>query len=179
MPNAFDNAAARLKELLPKRPNGQAITAWEEQRKALNSMLARIGDAEKRLTALEGGQSEPPPDPPPPPPPPTPDDSYAPRTHNWTPSADARFCMKDEYGTRRVTSGDNPPPGAVFIDRRNVFYDAAGRDLGGRSNGEGSVIPELKGGNSMDGLEPCDEYVGPTGVRIGGAAGYPARSFEQ
>lgn len=107
------------------------------------------------------GESEPPPPPPPP-------ILYAPRAYNSTPSADARFCMDASYGVVR--------DGAGYIDRMGIRYDEAGRDLGGRTT---TVVPELKGANSMDGKEPCDEYVGPTGVLIGGVAGYPAASFQR
>lgn len=103
-----------------------------------------------------------------PPPPPPPPNNYAPRAYNSTPSADARFCMDAKYGTVR--------DGAGYRDAMAVQYDESGRDLGGRSK---TIVPELKGANSMDGREPCDEYVGPTGRTIGGEAGYPAASFEQ
>lgn len=101
-------------------------------------------------------------------PPPPPQNRYAPRAYNWTLSADARFCMDAKWGVARQPGG--------FVDAAGVHYDEAGRDLGGRTK---SIVPELKGANSMDGREPCDEYVGPTDRTIGGDAGYPAASFEQ
>jgi hypothetical protein len=110
--------------------------------------------------------SNPPPQPEPEPPPAN--RGFAPRTHNSTSRADARFCMKSEFGV--------VPHAGGFIDQMGITYDEGGRDLGGRSK---RIVPELKGADSMDGLEPCDEYVGPTGKRIGGAAGYPAESFLQ
>ena len=112
-------------------------------------------------------QPEPEPEPEPEPTP----TGYAPRTHNSTGRADARFCMDSKYGVVR--------DGAGYIDAKGVRYDENGLDLGGRTNNATNPIPELKGADSMDGLEPCDPYVGPTGRMIGGAAGYPARSFER
>lgn len=106
-----------------------------------------------------------------PPPPPPPGPKYAPRAYNSTGSADARFCMGSKWGVS--------PSGNGFVDARGVRYDEAGRDLGGRTNNTSNPIPELKGANSMDGREPCDVYIGPTGRTIGGAAGYPERSFER
>lgn len=57
-----------------------------------------------------------------------------------------------------------------------VTYDIDGRDLGGRTK---TIVPQLKPSNEMDGRDPCDQYVGPTGATIGGSAGYPAQSFER
>jgi hypothetical protein len=170
MPSAFDNVAARLKEAIPKRPDGKEITAWREQAVALNNMATRLTNAENRIAILEGTQPTPGPTPdPPPPPPPTPEKQYAPRAYNTAPNgADARFCMRSEYGVTRH--------GAGWIDALGVTYDEGGRDLGGRTKLQ---VPELKPANEMDHRDVCDEYVGPTGVRVGGTHGYPAGSFER
>ena len=126
---------------------------------------------ERRVAALEaqGPAPEPEPVPEPVPPPPPPPARYAPRAYNSTASADARFCCTAEYGCVR--------DGAGYRDAMGIRYDESMRDLGGRSNNTANPIPELKGANSMDGREPCEQYVGPTGVTIGGSAGYPAASF--
>jgi len=164
--SAFDNVAARLKEHLPfKKDTTTPITAWADQAKALNKMAADVDRLMVRVGKLEGTTPTPEPTPEPEP---TPVVKYAPRAYNSTPSADARFCMLTKYGVVKEGSG--------YVDSKGVHYDEAGRDLGGRSKNQ---VPELKGANSMDGREPCDEYVGPTGRTIGGSAGYPAASFEQ
>lgn len=172
--SAFDNVAARLKEHLPFKKDTdppQPITAWVDQAKALNKMAADLNDArtrlanvEARVAKLEGGTPEPTPDPIPTPP----SAKYAPRAYNSTSRADARFCMSAQYGTVKDGSG--------YRDAAGVRYDENGLDLGGRTK---TIVPELKGADSMDGREPCDEYVGPTGKTIGGSAGYPAASFER
>lgn len=102
---------------------------------------------------------------------PEPEGKYAPMSHHSTPSADARFCMSPVYGVKRIAGG--------FMDQKGILYDEAGRDLGGRSKRGADEMPFLKGANSMDGQEPCDPYVGPTGMLIGGEAGYPAKCFER
>jgi len=164
--SAFDNVAARLKEHLPfKKDTTTPITAWADQAKALNKLAADVNGLMVRVAKLEGSPTPTPE--PEPTPEPTPQPKYAPRAYNSTPSADARFCMSSQYGVQRVGGG--------YVDARGVNYDESGRDLGGRSK---NIVPELKGANSMDGREPCDEYVGPTGRTIGGSAGYPAASFE-
>jgi hypothetical protein len=168
--SAFDNVAARLKEHLPFKKDSdppQPITAWADQAKALNRMAADLNDVRARVAKLEGTTPTPEPEPEPEPEP-IPPQKYAPRAYNSTPSADARFCMSTQYGVARDGNG--------YVDSMGVRYDEAGRDLGGRSK---NIVPELKGANSMDGREPCDEYVGPTGRTIGGSAGYPAASFER
>ena len=117
------------------------------------------------MLLLESIGTTSPPPPPPPPPPTTP--GYAPRAYNTgTNLSDARFCMDSRWGVVR--------DGAGFRDAMGVTYDEGGRDLGGRSK---LSVPELKPANEMDGRDPCDPYVGPTGRTIGGAAGYPAGSF--
>jgi hypothetical protein len=106
------------------------------------------------------------PTPPPtePPPEPEPGLRYAPRSYNTTDRADARFCMKPEYGVVRS--------GAGYVDEMGVHYDEAGKDLGGRSK---DFVPGLKGADSMDGAEPCDSYTkdGRT------FPPYPAESFNR
>lgn len=164
---AVDDVVKWLKTLLPNRPGSSTpITAWDAFGKLIKAMrvlilelAVKVQNHEQRLRALEG--VDPDPDEPP----------YAPRTHNTTSRADARFCMDSKWGVRptRVSSGAQG-----FVDEQGVEYDEAGRDLGGRS---AHNVPELKGADSMDGAEPCDPYVGPTGVSIGGDAGYPAGSF--
>lgn len=172
--SAFDNVAARLKEHLPFKKDSdppQIITAWADQAKALNKMAADLNDVRARVAKLEDTSPTPTPEPTPEPEPipePTPTPKYAPRAYNSTSSADARFCCTEQYGCRREGSG--------WVDTMGIHYDEGMRDLGGRSK---NIVPELKGANSMDGREPCDEYVGPTGRTIGGSAGYPAASFER
>lgn len=102
---------------------------------------------------------------------PPPSTGYAPRSYNSTHSADARFCCSPEYGCRQVAGG--------WVDQQGIQYDESMRDRGGRSNNTANPIPELKGANSMDGKEPCDPYVGPLGIPVGGAAGYPPASFNR
>lgn len=102
--------------------------------------------------------------PPPPPPPPPPVSAYAPRAYNSTPSADARFCMDSQYGVR--------PDGGGYIDQMGIRYDEAGRDLGGRTT---TIVPGLKGANSMDGKEPCEPYTNEGRT----FPPYPAESFER
>lgn len=110
-----------------------------------------------------------PPVPPPPPPAPPPASRYAPRAYNTgTNLSDARFCMDSRWGVVR--------DGAGFRDAMGVAYDEGGRDLGGRTK---TIVPELKPANEMDSRDVCDPYVGPTGVAIGGDAGYPPGSFQR
>ena len=132
----------------------------------LNRMASDLTKLEDRVALLEGSPL--PPEPEPIPPKPQPTTKYAPRAYNTTPSADARFCMSSQYGVIRDGNG--------FVDAQGVRYDESGRDLGGRT---GLQVPQLKGANSMDGREPCDQYTGPMGTTIGGSAGYPAASFER
>lgn len=160
---------AALKSILPDTAD-PAVDASIGTLVTLVSNSNELVDARvlERLAALEAGSPAPPPDPgPEPEPTPTPG-GYAPRAYNSTDRADARFCMKAEFGVSRS--------GAGFVDARGVQYDEAGRDLGGRTK---TIVAELKGADSMDGREPCDQYVGPTGRTIGGSAGYPAASFER
>lgn len=167
--SVFDNAAARLKEHLPTRKSdGKEITAWAEQARALNTMRKELANALDRIEILENS-GQPIPEPPPPPDPDPPTARYAPRAYNTAPNgSDARFCMDPQWGVTRV--GDH------YVDQMGVHYDEGGRDLGGRSK---KIVPELKPANEMDDRVPCDPYVGPTGARIGGSAGYPPGSFEQ
>jgi len=161
--SAFDNVAARLKEHLPyKKDTTTPITAWADQAKLLNRMAADLTALENRVDVLEGTSPEPTPEPEPTPIPPQ---RYAPRTYNSHPAADARFCMKSEFGVVR--------DGAGYRDAMGVQYDEAGRDLGGRTK---TIVPELKYANSMDGKEPCDPYTGPTGKVM---PPYPPTSFER
>lgn len=109
--------------------------------------------------------------PPPPPPPPPPTKRYAPMTHHvGLNDQDPCYCMSPEYGAIW-----NPSRG-LYVDQKGATYDQKGRLNEGRDRNR--KPPMLKGAESMDGLEPCDQYVGPTGVTIGGSAGYPAESFE-
>lgn len=76
--------------------------------------------------------------------------------------------MDSKYGVTPAPFG--------YIDQMNIMYDTDGRDLGHRTK---TLIPELKSADDMDGREPCEAYLGPTGQMIGGEFGYPAASFEQ
>ena len=131
--------------------------AWDKMERAF-TILVHDHDA-----AQSGGGT---PDPPVPPDPPS-GKRYAPRTHNTVGAADARFCMKPEYGVKRVTEGDG-----YWIDEMGVRYGENGLDLGGRSKNQ---VPGLKGANSMDGLEPCDPYTNE-GVTY---PPYPPGSYEK
>lgn len=120
------------------------------------------------LTPIDRGSTAATPPPPPPPPPPK---RYAPMTHHvGDRDQDPRFCCKPEFGVR-WDSGRG-----LYVDEMGATYDSDMRLNGGRDRNR--KPPMLKGAESMDGLEPCDEYIGPTGMRIGGSAGYPPESFE-
>lgn len=148
--NGIEAARKHWKELWPNK-------AWPDKlADTLQTLVA--GHNEGIVTPEPTPEPEPEPEP-------IPQNKYAPRTYNSTPSADARFCMKAEYGVKAVLGG--------FIDAMGVRYDESGRDLGGRTK---NIVPELKGANSMDGREPCDPYTGPTGKAM---PPYPLASFER
>lgn len=162
--------ADRLRAAI-RKPNGEAYAVWDQIQPYFVGLRAReeatgmqLAALEKRVTALEQGA---------PPPPPPPSNTYAPRAYNSVSGgSDARFCMDSKWGVRRTVAGE---PGH-WADSQNIFYDEGGRDLGGRSMLQ---VPELKPANQMDDRLPCDSYVGPTGVHIGGSSGYPLASFER
>jgi hypothetical protein len=114
------------------------------------------------------------PEPPEPEPEPEPKKRYAPRTHNLGGhDQDPRFCMKTEYG---VTTTTHPEHGYCYVDEMGVHYDIEhGLDLDG-SRERGYMVDGLKGADSMDGLEPCDAYVGPTGLAV---PPYPGDPYAQ
>lgn len=105
---------------------------------------------------------------PPPPPPPT-TKKYAPRTHNLGGhDQDPRFCMKPEYGV--VDKGDH------YEDEMGAKYDKEhGLNTDGKRD-RARMVYGLKGADSMDGLEPCDPYLGPDGQMH---PPYPADSYLQ
>lgn len=106
------------------------------------------------------------------PPPPPPAKRYAPMTHHvGRDDQDPCYCMSPQYGAV-WDSGRG-----LFVDQMGATYDAKGRLNEGRDRNRKPSM--LKGAESMDGLEPCDQYVGPTGMTIGGSAGYPPESFDR
>jgi hypothetical protein len=101
---------------------------------------------------------------------PEPTRRYAPRTHNvGTSGQDPRFCMKPEFGVRWDSSRN------LFVDEMDATYNERGMLNSGRDRNR--IVPELKGAESMDGLENCDPYLGPAGVWVGGEHGYPSGSY--
>jgi hypothetical protein len=113
---------------------------------------------------------------PPPPPPPPPDQPpakrYAPRSHNvGDRDQDPRFCCKPEYGVKLV--------GGVYVDEMGIRYDTDHMFDMDSQRERGYIVPELTHAGDMNGKEPCDQYVGPTGMTIGGAAGYPPGSYHR
>jgi hypothetical protein len=119
------------------------------------------------LTPIDRGSTAPGPPPPPPPPP----ARYAPMTHHvGDRDQDPCYCMRPEYGVVWDAAR------GLHVDAKGATYDEKGRLSGGRDRSR--KPPMLKGAESMDGLEPCDQYVGPTGMLIGGSAGYPPESYE-
>lgn len=104
-------------------------------------------------------------------PPPPPTARFAPMTHHiGANNQDPCFCMKPEYGVVWDAAR------GLYVDQRGATYDIKGRLNSGRDRYR--KLPFLKGAESMDNLEPCDQYVGPTGMLIGGSAGYPPACFE-
>lgn len=121
------------------------------------------------FVTLDRGSTSP--APPPPPPPPPPQKRHAPMTHHvGAGNQDPCFCMRPEYGVVW------DPVRNLYVDQLGATYDVKGRLNEGRDRNR--KPPMLKGAESMDGLEPCEQYVGPTGMTIGGSAGYPPESFE-
>ena len=149
MLRVIENFRARLVELLPKRPNGDPIKAW-------NEMAAWLQDLHERVVRLEGVAS--PGDPPPPPPPPPPQGPVAPRTYNKSAGGDARFC------TAGLPRNEDGQP----FDRFST-YDDNGLSHGGRDPDR--QVPGLKPSNEMDGRGPCDPY--------GPFPPWPAESYER
>jgi hypothetical protein len=82
---------------------------------------------------------------------------YAPRTHNLGGrDQDPRFCCKPEYGVKEIT---HPVHGVCYEDEQGCLYDKEHMmNLDGRRD-RGWMVPELKGADSMDSMEPCDTYV--------------------
>jgi hypothetical protein len=129
---------------------------WPDKMERTMRILKDDHDAAVANPPQPGPEPEPEPEPEP--------GKYAPRTYNTTSRADARFCMKEEYGVTRQ--------GAGYVDQMGATYDESGRDLGARSK---DIVPGLKGADSMDGREPCDPYTqdGKT------FPPYPAESFNK
>jgi len=141
-------------------PNDISTWPWPDKLERTLKILKEQHDAEASGSPdpPDGGEV----------PPPEPTKKYAPRTYNSTDRADARFCMKEEYGVVRTGGG----AGDMYVDQMGVHYSENGMDLGGRSK---NIVPGLKGADSMDGAEPCDPYTkdGRT------FPPYPAESFNQ
>jgi hypothetical protein len=157
----LDPGGTILKKEGGKWPSIDTLTVPVDQWKAYDK-------AERAFTILvhdhDAAVVDPPKPPDPEPPDPEPGKKYAPRTYNSTDRADARFCMKEEYGVVRQGSG--------YVDQMGVTYDDGGRDQGGRSK---DIVPGLKGADSMDGREPCDPYTHDSRS----FPPYPAESFNK
>jgi hypothetical protein len=117
-------------------PNDIDTWPWPDKLERTLTILKNQHDAEAAGVPPPNGGTTPPPE-----------KRYAPRTYNSTSRADARFCMAPEYGVVRS--------GAGYVDEMGATYDENGLDLGGRSK---TIVPGLKGADSMDGREPCDPY---------------------
>lgn len=147
--SVFDNVASRLKEAIPKRPDGKPITAWAEFATFMNKLVGRVGSLEDRVLALEGGAPPPPPPPPPDPPP----ARYAPRTYNKANFRDAIFCI---VGLPRNAQGEYYEP-----SKPSVRYDENGKSLGGApgdTRDPDRIVPGIKPADQTDGRGPCDPY---------------------
>lgn len=139
----------------------QPIDQWKAYDKAERAFTILVHDHDGAADPSPGPDPGPDPEPEPEP---EPEQKYAPRTYNTTDRADARFCMKPEYGVEKQ--------GAGYVDAMGISYDEAGKDLGGRSKEQ---VAGLKGADSMDGREPCDEYTHNERT----FPPYPAESFNR
>lgn len=155
--NGIAAAELRMRRLDPGGFNASRTGAWD---KYFATQRRLVGDHDAECSGT-----------PPPPvtttaPPPTttaPAPRPAPQAYNRGSSGqDARYCVNG---------------GANGTDAAGYRYDSGGREIDGRRTG--NRVLELKPSDEMDGREPCDQYVGPTGRTIGGAAGYPPGSYER
>jgi hypothetical protein len=155
--NGVAAAELRMRRLDPGGFNATRTGAWD---KYFSTQRRLVADHDAECTGA------PPPTTTTTAPPPTttaPAPRPAPQAYNRGSSGqDARYCVNG---------------GAGGTDAAGYRYDSGGREIDGRRTG--NPVAELKPADEMDGREPCDQYVGPTGRTIGGAAGYPPGSYER
>jgi hypothetical protein len=140
----IENFRARLNELLPTRPNGNAISAW-------NEFASFTQELHERVLTLEGAHPVPEPEPEPEPEPPP--GQLAPRTYNKSSKGDALFCIE---GLPRNTNGEFFEP-----SNPNIRYDENGKSLGGApgdTRDPDRIVPAIKGSDMTDGRGPCESY---------------------